>query len=45
VTATLDREVRALDEPTLSWGNEKVLSTGVERVGAATQRFTLTVEK
>jgi len=45
VTAALDREVRKLDEPTLAWGNEKVLSTGVERVGTATQRFTLTVEK
>jgi hypothetical protein len=45
VTATLDREVRRLDSDTLSWGNEKVLSTGTERVGAATQRFTLVVEK
>src|SRR6185503_3466211 len=45
LTVGLDREVRKLDEPTLAWGNEKVLSTGVERVGSATQRFTLTVEK
>jgi hypothetical protein len=45
VTATLDREVRRLDPDTLAWGNEKVLSTSTERVGAATQRFTLMVEK
>ncbi|HEX7901483.1 MAG TPA: Ig domain-containing protein [Planctomycetota bacterium] len=43
VTATLDREVRKLDGDVLAWGNEKVISTGVERVGVATQRFTLTV--
>jgi hypothetical protein len=45
VTATLDREVRRRDPDVLSWGNEKVLSTTTERVGAATQRFTLSVEK
>lgn len=45
VTATLDREVRTLDHDTLSWGNEKVLSTGMVRVGAATQRFTITVQQ
>jgi hypothetical protein len=45
VTAALDREVRKLDVPTLSWGNEKVISTAVERVGTATQRFTITVSK
>ncbi len=44
VTATLDREVRKLDGDTLSWGSEKVLSVGVERVGAASQHFTLTVQ-
>jgi hypothetical protein len=45
VTATLEREVRKLDPDILSWGNEKVLSTGMERVGTATQSFTVTVEK
>lgn len=45
VTAALDREVRKLDGDTLAWGNEKVLSSGVDRVGTASQRFTLTVEK
>jgi hypothetical protein len=45
VTAALDREVRKLDEGTLAWGSEKVLSSGVERVGTAAQRFTITVEK
>jgi hypothetical protein len=45
VTSTLDREVRKLDPEILSWGNEKVLSTGREIVGIASQRFTITVEK
>ena len=44
VTVTIDREVRKLDERTLSWGNEKVLSTTTERVGAATQRFVIDVQ-
>jgi hypothetical protein len=45
VTATLDREVRKVDPGILSWGNEKVLSTGTERIGTATQRFSIAVEK
>lgn len=44
VTATLRREVRNLDEKTLAWGNEKVLSTASERVGAATQKFVIEVK-
>ena len=43
VTATIDREVRKLDERALAWGNEKVLSTATERVGVATQRFLVEV--
>ncbi len=43
VTATIDREVRKLDERSLSWGVEKTLSTRTQRVGAATQSFTLQV--
>jgi hypothetical protein len=43
VTATIDREVRRLDERALSWGLEKTLSTDKERVGVAMQRFTLDV--
>jgi hypothetical protein len=43
VTATIDREVRKLDEKVLAWGNEKVLSTAVQRVGTATQRFAIEV--
>ena len=39
VTATIDREVRRLDEKALVWGQEKVLSTAQETVGTATQRF------
>ena len=34
ITATIDREVRKLDENALGWGNEKVLSTS----GAGRQR-------
>jgi hypothetical protein len=45
VSVTLDREVRMLDGDTLAWGNEKVVSNAVERVGETTQRFTITVEK
>jgi hypothetical protein len=44
VTATIDREVRKLDEKALAWGNEKVLSTATERVGVATQRFVINVQ-
>jgi hypothetical protein len=43
VTATIDQDVRNLDSRALSWGQEKVLSTGTRRVGIATQRFTIEV--
>jgi putative Ig domain-containing protein len=43
VTATIDREVRTLDERALSWGQEKTLSTSSQRVGQATQTFTLEI--
>ena len=43
VTATIDRDVRKLDEKALVWGSEKVLSTTTERVGAATQKFVIDV--
>jgi hypothetical protein len=42
VSAMIDREVRKLDERALSWGQEKALSTGTQRVGVAAQ--TITVE-
>ena len=45
VTATIDREVRKLDEKVLAWGNEKVLSTATERVGSATQQFVIDVQQ
>ncbi len=44
ITATIDRQVRKLDEGTLGWGNEKVLSTSTERVGSANQRFVIEVK-
>jgi hypothetical protein len=43
VTATIDREVRGLDARMLSWGVEKIVSTGTQRVGVATQKFTIDV--
>jgi len=44
VSATIDREVRKLDEKTLIWGREKVLETTTERVGTATQKFIIDVQ-
>jgi hypothetical protein len=43
VTVHFEREVRSLGEKALAWGNEKVLSAGVERVGSATQTFVIAV--
>ena len=43
VTVTIDQEVRKLDDGILGWGNEKVTSTSTERVGSATQRFSIEV--
>jgi hypothetical protein len=43
VTATIDKEVRGLDARMLSWGLEKIVSTGTQRVGIATQKFTIDV--
>jgi hypothetical protein len=45
LTATIDREVRKLDERALSWGQEKTLSTSTQRVGTATQAFTLEIAR
>ncbi len=45
VTATIDREVRKLDDGALGWGQEKVLSASTERVGSATQRFVIEVRR
>ena len=44
VTATIDRNVRKLDEKALVWGIEKVLATKTEHVGTATQTFVLGVQ-
>jgi hypothetical protein len=43
LSATIDRQVRKLDEKVLAWGNEKVLSTTTQRDGTATQEFVLDV--
>ena len=44
VAATITRTVRILDEKTLAWGNEKVLSTEVQQVGSDSQQFTIEVQ-
>jgi hypothetical protein len=43
VTATIEQEIRQLDERALSWGVEKALSTTRRKVGIATQKFTIEV--
>ena len=43
VTATIEQEVRKLDEGTLGWGQEKVVSTSTEKVGSASQQFVIEV--
>jgi hypothetical protein len=43
VTAVIDRQVRQLDETALSWGLYTVAYTTTERVGDATQKFTISV--
>ena len=42
--AGLNRNIRKLDESKLIWGQEKILSKGVERVGETTQRFVIDVQ-
>jgi hypothetical protein len=44
VTATIDRQVRKLDEKALVWGRENVLSTATEHIGTATQKFVIEVQ-
>jgi hypothetical protein len=43
VTATIDQEVRKLDDNILGWGNEKVVSISTERVGSDTRKFSIDV--
>ena len=45
VTATIDREVRKLDEAALKWGREKVLSVTTKRVGSWAQKFVVHVRQ
>jgi hypothetical protein len=45
VSACIDRLERKLDETVLIWGNERVISTATERVGAATQKFVIDVQR
>lgn len=43
ISVTLERDARRLDEAALRWGIEKVISSGTERVGRASQSFTIEV--
>lgn len=43
VSATLEREARRLDEASLKWGVEKVVSSGTETAGIANQTFVIEV--
>ncbi len=43
VIVTIDQEVRKLDDGTLGWGNEKVVSTSMERVGSVTRRYSIEI--
>ncbi len=45
VTVTLERSLRRLDEGRLSWGQEQVKEVVTEKVGSATQRFRIAVER
>ena len=45
ITATIDTQVRKLDLNALGWGQERVIATTTERVGRATQKFVIAVEK
>jgi hypothetical protein len=43
VSVTIERDARRLDEEALKWGVEKVVSSGTDKVGGATQSFVITV--
>ena len=43
VSATIERDARRLDEDALKWGIEKVISSGTETAGGATQSFVIEV--
>ncbi len=45
VAVSLERPVRRLDDARLSWGHELVKEMVNEKVGSATQRFQITVER
>jgi hypothetical protein len=45
LSVTLERTVRRLDDGRLSWGNELVRGVVNEKVGSATQRFRIKVER
>jgi hypothetical protein len=45
IIVTIDQQVRKLDDSTLGWGIEKVISTSTERVGSATRRFSIEVSR
>jgi len=44
VTAILSCEKRVISEPDLIWGTDKLISSSIETVGKATQKFTIDVQ-
>ena len=44
IAVTLERDLRRLDGDALKWGVEKIVSTGTETVGTATQSFVIDVQ-
>jgi hypothetical protein len=45
VRVVLERPFRRLDDSRLSWGHENVKEAGTERIGSATQRFRMTIDR
>ena len=44
VTVVIDQNIRKLDQSKLIWGQEKILSQDVKRVGEAIQKFVIHVQ-
>jgi hypothetical protein len=44
ISATIELEDRRLSEQDLSWGREKVVSSGIKTLGSATQEYVIDVE-
>jgi hypothetical protein len=45
VAATIEQPIRKFDVRMLSWGQEKIVSTDTQKLGTATQKFTIEVAR